>query len=495
MPIINKFDGGHAEDIRTFATDESEKSLNFDIFTNPHKLIPFEDSVAETVVGVMDDIELDFVDISNIAGTYFLTATGYKSGASAVAEFYTKDGTDSASGFNPQADGPAGVYQKGSSAVYKDLMYALSLSGTTWSVLRYNGAGSVTAVGTISSAATSGFVRMFVHPQDNILYIIIGTTIATWDNTTFTTLTTLIPTGMLPTSMTDYGTYLAIGMSPLRGTGNSIVYLWGRDMTINTFQGVLDFGEGNLLILEDIDNNLVAIMTPRQVTVTGYATSTYKIIVKGYFGGSVVTIRTLYFTSLLTVQKLKVKNGGKLYFGAINDDCLYAVGKNKEGKYIITKDRYYNNGTAAVTFQGLAMIGDILWRGVTAVAGVYLFMRSKSTPTYVSTSTYKTTINPNMAIADRGKNKQLKAVRIYYTGKTSGTIAVKYLVDGLNSAGAATMESIISESTTAIEEMKQATMQADNQALNAGREIQFQLESTGGVEIKALEYEYDILNQ
>jgi FKBP-type peptidyl-prolyl cis-trans isomerase 2 len=57
------------------------------------------------------------------------------------------------------------------------------------------------------------------------------------------------------------------------------------------------------------------------------------------------------------------------------------------------------------------------------------------------------------------------------------------------------MTSIISESTTAIEDMKQTTMQVDGNAFIAGRELQFQLESTGGVEIKNYEYEYDNLNQ
>src|SRR6185436_13782731 len=121
--------------------------------------------------------------------------------------------------------------------------------------------------------------------------------------------------------------------------------------------------------------------------------------------------------------------------------------------------------------------------------GTYVFMRTKTTATYANTSVYKTTINPDMPIDDRGKMKQLKAFRIYYTGKSSGTITVKYAVD------TSTMTSILSETTAAAEEMKQTTMQVDGLAFTAGREIQFQLESTGGVEIKYYEYEYDFLNQ
>jgi hypothetical protein len=37
-----------AEDIRTTSTDQNAQNLNFDIFTNPQKLLPYTDSVAET---------------------------------------------------------------------------------------------------------------------------------------------------------------------------------------------------------------------------------------------------------------------------------------------------------------------------------------------------------------------------------------------------------------------------------------------------------------
>lgn len=52
---INTWDGGHAEDIRTTASNECESVVNFDILTNPHKLIPYSDPVAETSSGTITD--------------------------------------------------------------------------------------------------------------------------------------------------------------------------------------------------------------------------------------------------------------------------------------------------------------------------------------------------------------------------------------------------------------------------------------------------------
>ena len=47
IAIISRFDGGIAEDIRTTATNECADSTNFDIFSNPHKLIHLRDMLAE----------------------------------------------------------------------------------------------------------------------------------------------------------------------------------------------------------------------------------------------------------------------------------------------------------------------------------------------------------------------------------------------------------------------------------------------------------------
>lgn len=492
MPTViqNKFDGGHAEDLRTVATDECEKSLNFDLLTDSHKLVPFEDSVAETVDGIMSDIALADVEISLIGAAYDLTASGFENGASAKSAFYIK--TDVLTDFTQQAVGIAGIHQKGSGVVYKDKFYSVSISGTTLSLNRYNSSASVTSVGTTTIAAGSLKVRPFVHPEDNVLYVVIQNIIIRWDGSAYsdTVSSPILPTTHEATSMTDYGSYLAIAVRPLRGNGKSVVYLWGRDMTLATFQGTLNFGEGNLVIIENLNNNLVGIMQPWGAINSAYTPTTTKIIVKGYKGGDVETLKELSIPSLIAINgTLKVKNRNRLYFAA-DTDAVYVVAKNKEGRYMISKDRYFLNGAAMNPVQGLAMIGDIMWRGGTNVSAAYVLMRSKTSGlTYAATSTYKTTINPSMVPADRGKKKQLKAVRVHFTGKASGTVAVKYSVDG------SAMTSLISENTTAIEDMKQAAMQADNQAFLAGREIQFQIESTGGVEIKALEYEYDNLNQ
>lgn len=497
MPLveINKFDGGHAEDIRTFNTDECEKSLNFDIFTNPHKLIPYPDSVAETTgTGVMADIQISDIDISLIGSSYVITGIGYETSISAKPTFWTKSAITNGGTLNwsSQAVSAGNTFQKLSGVVYKDKDFALGFNGSNqYTLYRYDSAGSVTAIGTISSSSIF-YARPFVHPEDNILYIIIGTTITTWNGSALATTTTILPAGFEAVSVTDYGTYLAIGMRPLRGNGNSVTYLWGRDATINTLQGTIPMGEGNLLILENLDNELVAIMAPQNAFSTA---TTNKIYIKKYSGGSVQLVKSLMILNTQSISVTKLKNVNKLYFGLNNDYAVYAFGKNKEGEYILTQDRYYNNGTIiGSALYAIAMIGDVMWKGFGTSGVAYTLMRSLinslgESVTYNSVSTYKTTINPNMNLSDRYKRKQLDAIQISYTGKANGTLALKYSVDG------SAMTSIVSENTTAIETVKEANTEASTgKSLIDGREFQFQIESTGGVEIKEVRYRYTVLD-
>lgn len=506
MPIVTqyKWDGGHADDIRTPSIDECESSVGFDILSNPYKLVPFPDSVAETHgSGTIADIQTADVDVTAIGSDYKPIAIGENLDVSADLTFYKKYTSDISSVW-AKIDTVAGSYTlvKRSLVFYKGEAYAVGLNGTSYRLFKLASDGfTLSTIGTVTTT-TGNFIRPFVHPLDNILYMVIGTTISTYDGTTFATNTSILPSGMNPSSITDYGQYLAIAMYPKSGNGSSIVYLWGRDTTINTLQGVINFGEGIILVLENLDNMLFAVT---QTQGNFSRTLRNKVVIKQYAGGAVNVLKTLTVTSgsvitKKTVQTSKVKNDNKIYFCLNNDDAVYIIAKNKSGRYIVTKERYYQNGTVNTpgTFSDvepnviISMIGDTLWVSM-QVTGSYTWSqyRSKSnedTLTYATSSVYKTLINTNMPLDDRYKLKHLKSVQIAYTGKTSGTIKVKYSVDG------SAMADVISEITTAIEDVKQASQDTSGNPLLSGREFQFQIESTGGVEIKELKYEYTVLN-
>ena len=66
--ILNRFDGGIAEDVRTTSTNQCASSVNFDTQTNPHKLIPYSDPVAETHAGgTTTDYNITDVAVVNVS--------------------------------------------------------------------------------------------------------------------------------------------------------------------------------------------------------------------------------------------------------------------------------------------------------------------------------------------------------------------------------------------------------------------------------------------
>lgn len=486
VSLITKFDGGMAEDIRTQLQDQSQDCTGFDIFTNPHLLSPYGDSIAENMgSGTMDDHRITDV----FQTTFGLTGIGYTSNVSSVPTFYTKTNINDNWGSN--AVGTAGhTFVQGSGVYYKDKLFCLSLNGTQYNLDRFDGGGVVTSIGTFTSSFAS-LARPFVHPEDNVLYIVVGNTIVSWDGTTFTVTTTILPSGYYCTSLTYYGTYLAIVMNPTLNNNDAVCFLWGRDATLNTLQGTIDLGEGVCQMVENLYNTLYFVIVNSNFPLTKI---TNKIRIKQYAGASVQTVYSLQVSNNTSVLTYKYKFDGRLYFLSGNETAIYAFGKNSEGRFILTHDRYINNGVTVGSGAPISMIGDVMFIGSISQGGVYSLMRSKvnglgESISYSNNAIFISTINPAMGLSrytiqGKHKVKNLLAMALLFTGSNVGNTNLKYSIDG------SSMTSVIAESNTVGEFGREAGMQADGLPFNSGREIQLQMESSGGSKIKGLFYRY-----
>lgn len=474
--IQNRWDGGHAQDIRGFKTNEAEEVVNFDLFSNPHYLQPLRDSDTETVAsGTLSDYRIsDVVRIDSIG----YVGLGRKSSASANPKFFKK--TFLADTWTLSSEDSSGVTIDNSLVEYKGYAYALRTDASGHVLLEYTGS-AINNRGTITDTGTPA--KMFVHPEDNILYGVIGNTIFKWDGTTFTEVDSILPNNTTYYSLTDYGEYLAIAGYR---NGKSLVYLWGRDTTLNTLQGVVDFGDGQLKVIENIDNILIGIMQLNIYTSSDSIVSP-KLFLKGWSGGSVEVLKEITTSSSASLGITKAKVKGKLYF-VCEFDNIHVAGKNEAGEWFISDSAYIANNTTAQTILGIAVINDIIFTCWSS-GGTNYFYRTKSSSSFSNTSKYKTTINPNMPITDRYEFKQLKGVYVAFTGASSGTTIVKYLVDG----GSAT--TLISESNSTGEKLYFTRAESDGKPLVSGREFQFQIESTGGAKIKELGYYYEVIKQ
>lgn len=500
LVIVNKFDGGQAEDIRTFSTDQCEETLNFDIFDNPHLLQPYPDTRSETITsGTLTDHKLaDVVETTGyLSSNVSLIALGEEGAADSSPEFFSNDYSLNGS-WSPSATEGTNTVRKGTLVEYKGLAFAIKagstagefflLELTTLSIITNRNSGTPIT----PSDPTANPCRPFVHPEDNVLYMGVGNSISKWDGTTFTQTTTLLPTNFTTTSLANYGGYLVIAG---RIGNKSIVYLWGRDMTLNTLQGVIDFGEGRLNVIENIGEVLVGVMMTSN---TNFVIDN-KVMVKVWAGGTVETIKRIDIPSSVGSTILKAKNKSRLFFALTATDCIYSVGKNKEGQWAVAKDRFiYNGGIIGSRFDSFSVIEDMFFAGFSAGSSTGLFYRTKkadSNPNvssdFSSESSYTTTVNPSMSLADRYKDKQLQAVQISISVPVSGNFGE---IRVLGAADGNAFAEIINEDVhTAGEYIFEATNQFDG-AFPEGREFQFKLISIGGVQIKEIRYRYSVLN-
>lgn len=502
--IQNKFDGGLAEDIRTHATDECEFSTGFDILTNPHKLTPYPDAITETH-GSSDvaNIHTNTVDVALSSTTYYPYAIGNNLAVSTDLTFYKKNTTAITSVWAKIVTDSAGmVMVPGTLISYQGNAYAIGLSGGSYYLRKCDSAGTITAIGNITAVSGASFGALYVHKKDKKLYWCCGNIMAQYDGTTFIskqagTLSLTLPSDSYCTSLTGTGEYLVIGMSPLSGSGESYMYLWDKSTTLVDVNDSISLGEGTLQVLENLNNTIIAVM---QAPINFATPSVLKMQVKSWSGGQVDVLKNLIIGNYPTISRLlvaKAKSNNKLYFALNNTDAVYLVAKNNGGQYIVTKDRYLKNGTTTGNnntgdFVGISVVGDSFWTAFTVGSTNYFYrsMSVEDTPTYTATAKYRTTINPSMPLKDRTDQKQLEAVQIAFTGSTSGTVVLKYSIDG------GSWTTIISESiSSAVASAIEATNESSTGTVfGSGNEIQFEIQTTGGVAPIELKYRYSVLN-
>lgn len=371
---INRFDGGIADDTLQALSNEFALTKHLDIFTKKNRLIPYRAMEAEA--GTLGVYAIKSVAVlTDSAAAQNIYALGNKSGDT-FPQFLEKTVSMITGTFAPSttAVGAVGTVVASSLVAYKTKLYCLNLD-TTIKLVSYDPQSNTYTAEVGSTAVTttdSIYPRMFRHPQDDILYIGVGNQISSWNNTTFTAAALTLPSDMVITSLTDYGVYLAIACAPKDQGKKSYVFLWGRDTSLTTVQEVVDFGEGALMILENVGGTLVGVSASARPGASVVFDIAPKVIFREYTGGLARPFKELRWSSTgastLKLLNLKEKNQDKLYFPLkiyTEGQTLYqlwVVGKNASGRLVVTADRLINNDTALTgDVDGFNMIGDYAW--------------------------------------------------------------------------------------------------------------------------------------
>lgn len=492
---INTFDGGIVNDPRDRRENTARIVTNSDIFTNPHKITPHRDS-EDGDTGASTSQKQNFAIARRTGTTYELYALGVQSGASDAEVLYkslstggvndlddaawtTPSNNQQGTGVNVSFD--CFVYYQNQDEIYSirdsQFIQAFSPTGSAW-------IDSEADLGSGINNVAEGLV----HSKDDICYIPYDNKIASKNGSAaWTTVAVTLPTHLHITSIAEYGNFLAIGAAPLSGIGKSVVYLWDRNATLATLSESIDWGYGNLKILEEIDGVLMGI------SILGGVSSQFndQIIFREYRGVEPRIIKKLVADNTSTILPIaKQKVNDRLYFmlrvdlfGALREG-VWSIGRNpRTFEFTVAHEYNLDNDTShsSGVLKNFILVGDFMFQSYDD--GGFALTKTNDSATYTGTSIYESKI---FNTVDSSLKKDLLGITVTTEAlPTAGQIVLEYLTD--ENIGGTSWNNIFTETTD-----NSISFSAVNSLPKDYKEIQFRIESTGGAEPTGLFFKEEV---
>lgn len=479
---INNFAGGVSDDPREQNATKFQIAKHFDVFSNPSRLTPYRSLEADHATSVSATdlkqyVVKDYVYASASAKLYGLGQTG-----AGLTKIVQKADATVGLWTLPATSEGNGAVQNGCLIEYKD--YLFGFQGTTqvfkWGLL--SGTPSITnsasTVASISSVAQGLVFNDYLYlPYNNRIW-------RATDATTFSDGYLVLPTNYKITSLTAFGKYIAIGCAPVSTyNGVSKVFLW--DGTSTDVQESIDWGEGELRVLETIEGMIVGV-TDRYLNSSAGA-GRGSMIIQVYSGGIPQVVKEV-FTQALTGKSIplsKAVKNNRLFWaakimtnsaGTEYNEGIWSFGrKNVNYPFALSLDIIDEN----VNTNGIQAIGS---------AANFFFIthsndgsvdKTDDAATYTFTSIYESQI---FNFDEEDKDKTLLAVKVMFRKLTTGeAITAKYRVDGATS-----WTTIGTYSTVGGVSRTFMNIEATGAAFASGNEYEFRVESTGGAEITGI---------
>jgi hypothetical protein len=497
---INKFDGGIINDPRDPKENTARVISNFDILTDFHRMIPYRDSEDGDSAGGTS-FKKNFAVGLRTGSTYSLFALGVISGTNRAEILYKGLSTGATFDLSENTWNNTGSHQSSAGATAFDLFVFYKKTGLFYGAKAgtqlwgYNPSTPsfdediITTNGGTPFAYTN-IAQGLVHSKDDILYIPYDNKIAKNNNASWTNAALTLPTHFVIRSICEYGNYLAIAAAPVSGVGKSVVFLWDRDATLATLSETIDWGEGDLRIIEEIGGVLVGISV-----IGGTAINLDDRVIFKYVSGNkaikFMELKGDIGTLANSIPLRKQKIHEKLYFmmaitinGTVREG-VWSVGRESGGGFSIIHERTPNNDTALVsgTLWSFIFIGDFLFQAYDS-SSTHAVSKSNDQNTYTATSIYESKIFNG---GDSSKTKKLIGFTIFTEYLPSGgQVVVKYMKDSDTSFGT----TILTHSTQN-DIRKSATLDSTGAILPIFKEIQFRLESTGNAVITGFKFKYE----
>ena len=480
---FNNFSGGISDDPREQNATKFQSAQHFDVFSQPNRLIPYRSLEADTETSVSTTalkqyFAQDFLYASASSKLYALGQTG----AGNTKILQKADATTGLWTLPASSEGN-GAVRNGCLVEYKDYLWGFQ-GGTSvfkWGLL----SGTPSITNTAGTVSTISSVAQGVIAKDDNLYLPYNNKIARVNpGGPVQDEVLVIPSNFKITSIANYGNYLAIGCAPVSTfNGVSKVFLW--NLISDDVQEAIDWGEGELRILEVVEGMIVGVTDRYLNNATGAGKGS--MIIQVYQGGTPQVIKEV-FTETLTGKSIplsKAVKNNRLFFsakimtnsaGTEYNEGIWSFGrKNVNYPFALNLDIIDEN----VNTSGIQAFGT---------AANYFFIthsadgsvdKTNDASTYAFTSVYESQIFDFGEVYD---DKTLLAVKVAFERLTTGqSLTVKNRFNGATAwTTVGTFNTVGALSHTFL------NIEATGLPLSSGREIEFRLESTGGLEITGL---------
>jgi hypothetical protein len=494
--LIKDFSGGIANNKRLGSAGAASRITNFDSLTFPDRLVPRRSSEDGESNASNSQIQMFQVALGSGA-TERLFGLGVVTGTGRAKVFYKNLTTGASTDLDDagwtettNAESASGATSFDMFVYYRKtgLIYGARANTHFWA---YDPTAGTSFDDTELARSYTTVAQGIVHSKDDILYLPHDEYITKNNNGSWTTEAIALPTKYYITSICEYGNYLAIACAPKNGIGSSRVFLWDRDSTLTTLSESIDWGEGVLKIIEEVDGVLVG------VSFVGANSTVFsdRAVFRALNGSQAVQLSEYYLgvSAQLPIKKQVFNN--RLHFlmkGTLNGDLVegvFSFGRLSSGQPFSLVHEYTPNNDTATTngvLKGFFILGDFIFIAYVS-STVHAVSKTNDTETYIATSTFTSLINPEMERLDGIKKKKLYACGATYEPLPSGAqVVMKVSVDG----GAFT--TVFTESTDG-QVVTEQPLTTSGTTINDGREFRFMLESTGGAQITGYWYKYQTL--
>jgi hypothetical protein len=475
---INNFSGGISDDVREENATKFQITRHFDIFSNPTRLTPYRSLEADTndgstPTGMKQYVVQDFLYHSSSAKLFGLGQTG-----AGLTKIVQKADATTGNWSLPATSEGNGAVKNGCFVEYKDFLWGFQ--GTNqifkWTIATNSIANSASTTGSTITSVAQGLVF------EDYLYLPYNNKI--WratDATTFSDAYLTLPTNIKITSLTAYGKYIAIAVAPVSTfNGVSKVLLW--DGTSLEIQESIDWGEGELRILETIEGMLVGVTDRYLNNATGAGRGS--MIIQVYQGGAPQVIKEVFTQALTgkTIPLSKAVKNNRLFWsakimsnssGTLYNEGIWSFGrKNVNFPFALSLDIIDEN-IDSDGIQAFGMAGSFFF---ITHSGDGSISKTNDSNVYDFTSTYESQVfNFGDSFADKTLLKLNVAFRKLATGES---VTVKYKWDdAIVPATAGTFSTVGELSHSFI------NIESSGDSFGSGKELVIIVESDGGAEI------------